>query len=106
MAIRIDREIQRILMTQYDRAMTILEENRDGLEALTDGLMEFETLDSQEILALIDGVDRAELAKRRLAREPTPVASSDEDTVQAVEDKPTSHSTPSIVPLKPGDEKT
>jgi cell division protease FtsH len=109
MAIRIDREVQRILMTQYDLAVTVLEDNRDALEAIAEGLLEFETLDTQEIVALIDGVDPEELRKRRTAREEevkVAALAAKEPERPVEEEQSVSRPTPSIVPLKPGDEKT
>ncbi|NLT33036.1 MAG: cell division protein FtsH, partial [Acidobacteria bacterium] len=54
-AIRIDREVKRIVEEGYSRAARILEENRDALVRLAEGLLEYETLDSTEIEALIKG---------------------------------------------------
>jgi cell division protease FtsH len=106
MAIRIDREVQRIIMNQYDIAVNILKTERDALEALALGLLEFETLDHDEILALVDGTSMEELAKRRkvAARKREETASSVTPDKPKEEFKP--RSSPSIVPLKPGDEKT
>jgi cell division protease FtsH len=56
----IDKEIRRIVDESYDRAKTVLNENRDQLEALAQALLEFETLTGDEIKALMDGgtIDR------------------------------------------------
>ena len=54
-AIRIDREVKRIVEEGYGRAAGILEEHRDALVRLAEGLLEFETLDSTEIEALLKG---------------------------------------------------
>ena len=48
-AIAIDREVRRIVDECYDRAKEILEENRDILELMKDALMEYETIDTDQI---------------------------------------------------------
>ncbi len=45
----IDQEIRDIMDNCYDRAKTILEENRDILESMKDALMEYETIDSLQV---------------------------------------------------------
>jgi cell division protease FtsH len=51
----IDGEIRRIISEQYDRCMTLLGENRDALERLSEALLEYETLDAKDVDALIAG---------------------------------------------------
>ena len=55
-AIRIDKEVQRIISEQYQRAQKILEDNRDALVRLAEALLEFETLDSVQIRRVIAGL--------------------------------------------------
>ncbi|SFC88103.1 cell division protease FtsH [Microbulbifer thermotolerans] len=45
----IDAEVRRIIDDCYSRAKKILEENRDILEAMKDALMEYETLDAEQV---------------------------------------------------------
>jgi len=45
----IDAEVRRIIDTCYERAEKLLEENRDILEAMKDALMEYETLDAEQV---------------------------------------------------------
>ena len=45
----IDEEVRSIIDNCYERAKTLLEENRDILEAMKDALMEYETLDAGQI---------------------------------------------------------
>ncbi len=54
-AIRIDEEVRRIVEEGYKRAWNILESNRDALVRLAEALLEYETLDSWEIEAIIKG---------------------------------------------------
>lgn len=55
-AIRIDREVKRIVEEGYNRAVKILEENREVLIRLADALLEYETLDGSEIEQIIKGL--------------------------------------------------
>jgi cell division protease FtsH len=54
-AIRIDQEVKRIVEEGYSRAWSILESNREALIRLAEALLEYETLDSWEIEAIIKG---------------------------------------------------
>ncbi|MBI2880579.1 MAG: ATP-dependent metallopeptidase FtsH/Yme1/Tma family protein [Candidatus Tectomicrobia bacterium] len=51
----IDEEIKRIVMECYERAERIVHEQRDKLEAITEALIERETLDGSEVDLLIGG---------------------------------------------------
>ena len=51
----IDEEIKRIVMEGYERAETIIRENRDALEAITEALIERESIDGNEVDMLIRG---------------------------------------------------
>ena len=52
----IDKEVSRILDEQYDRAKNILEEKRDIVELMTSCLMEYETLDADQIKDVMQGI--------------------------------------------------
>ncbi len=54
-AIRIDQEVKRIVEQGYARASKTLEENRESLIRLAEALLEYETLDSCDIEAIIKG---------------------------------------------------
>jgi len=45
----IDEEVRRIINECYARAQKILEDNRDILEAMKDALMEYETIDAEQV---------------------------------------------------------
>ena len=45
----IDEEVRRLIDTSYATAQKILEENRDILEAMKDALMEYETIDAEQV---------------------------------------------------------
>jgi cell division protease FtsH len=46
---KVDQEIRRIIDQQYALARQLLEEHRDKVEAMTQALLEWETLDSDQI---------------------------------------------------------
>src|SRR3954467_9903750 len=52
---KVDQEIRRIIDEQYALARRILEENRDKVEAMTHALLEFETLDSEQLKDIMAG---------------------------------------------------
>jgi cell division protease FtsH len=51
----IDLEVRRIIDESYDTARRILEENRDKLDMMADALMKYETIDSHQIDAIMEG---------------------------------------------------
>jgi cell division protease FtsH len=61
----VDKEIRRIIDTQYALARRLLEENRDKVEAMTKALLEWETLDAEQLNDIMAG---------RPPRPPKPVA--------------------------------
>ncbi|KMN35903.1 MULTISPECIES: ATP-dependent zinc metalloprotease FtsH [Chromobacterium] len=52
---QVDAEIRRIIDEQYALARRLLEENRDKVEAMTAALLEWETIDADQINDLMDG---------------------------------------------------
>lgn len=54
-AMDIDNEIRAIIDRCYGRAKDILVENRDKLELMADALMQYETIDSEQIEAIMAG---------------------------------------------------
>ncbi|KQW50754.1 MULTISPECIES: ATP-dependent zinc metalloprotease FtsH [unclassified Roseateles] len=52
---KVDSEIRRILDQQYAVAQKILEDNRDKVEAMTEALMKWETIDRDQILDIMAG---------------------------------------------------
>ncbi len=52
---QVDAEIRRIIDEQYALARKILEENRDKVEAMTKALLEWETIDAEQISDIMDG---------------------------------------------------
>ena len=52
---KVDLEIRRIIDEQYAIARKLLEENRDKVEAMTHALLEWETIDSEQIDDIMSG---------------------------------------------------
>ncbi len=53
---KVDGEIRRILDEQYAIARKLIEDNRDKVEAMTAALMEFETIDADQINDIMAGI--------------------------------------------------
>lgn len=53
---KVDGEIRRILDEQYGLARKLLEDNRDKVEAMTAALMEYETIDADQINDIMAGI--------------------------------------------------
>ncbi len=52
---KVDGEIRRIIDMQYRLARKLLEDNRDKVEAMTKALLEFETIDADQIGDIMAG---------------------------------------------------
>lgn len=52
---KVDAEIRRILDEQYALAQKILTDNRDKVEAMTAALLEYETIDAEQIGDIMAG---------------------------------------------------
>ena len=52
---KVDAEIRRILDEQYNVARRILEEKRDIVEAMTAALLDWETIDAEQVKAIMEG---------------------------------------------------
>jgi cell division protease FtsH len=51
---RVDEEIRRVVMGGYDRARDIIDRNRDAVRLLAEALLDQESLEAEEIRALLD----------------------------------------------------
>lgn len=51
----IDKEVHRIIGAAYKEAQTLLTDHRDQLESLAQGLLEYETLNGEEIKIIVEG---------------------------------------------------
>ncbi len=62
---QIDDEIRRIIEDAHQRAVDLLTDKRDLLDGISKILMERETIDASEFLALVDGVPPEEVFRER-----------------------------------------
>jgi len=77
---KVDIEIRRILDEQYAQATKILTESRSKVEAMTNALMEWETIDSDQIADIM--ADRPPRPPKPTAP-PSPPSSDDKPSAQA-----------------------
>jgi len=54
-ALSIDREVRSIIDECYEKARSILEEHRSKMDMMADALMQYETIDSEQIDAIMEG---------------------------------------------------
>jgi cell division protease FtsH len=74
---KIDTEIANLVQVNYEKAKSILLENMDALHRLADGLMVWETLDSDQIHKLIKGEDiGVPIVTQKKREESTPLGPS------------------------------
>ena len=91
----VDAEVRRILDEQYAVAYKILDENRDKMETMCQALMEWETIDRDQVLEIMAGKqpsppkDYSHNIRPEAVPQDEPTASSELDQVEAVSlDKP------------------
>src|ERR671917_649732 len=84
-AVRIDEQVKKIVTAQFERAKSILEENRETMIRLAECLLERESLDGVEIRRIVAGLP--------LDENPSVGSGNDEDRPQLKE--------PTAKPLKP-----
>lgn len=78
----IDHEIRRTIDSCYQKAKDILQENRDKLEIIAQALLEKETLDAEEIKALMEGESLADLEAAREVKRNKEAQRLDEESWQ------------------------
>jgi cell division protease FtsH len=84
---RIDAEIRRIVLGEHERAVEILTKHRTELEAVAGALLEYETLDGDDITTLLKG--------DKLSR---PVPASAKKKVALVGDEAETKKRPALIP--------
>ena len=83
----IDEEIHRIVTENYNRAMSILTENKERLLLIADKLIEFETLSGKQVKELLETGEMTDPPLRQLPPE-----------IPAEQDAPTDLQTPNDEP--------
>jgi cell division protease FtsH len=68
---KVDAEIRRIIDEQYALARRLLEENRDKVEAMTKALLEWETLDAEQINDIMEGKEPRPPKPSQIATKPS-----------------------------------
>lgn len=63
---KIDAEVSKILDEAHKKALQIVEDHKDKVELMTQMLMEFETLDKQDIKEIMDGTWDIEKKRKRV----------------------------------------
>ena len=92
-AVKIDKEVERLVLCSYAKAKEILETNRTPLIRLAETLLEFETLDGEEVEAVIRG------KKIRLPEQkPTPPAEVEAEEPAEPQEKAKSSLPPLVKP--------
>jgi len=83
---RIDAEIRRIVTSQYDRAKQILTDHRKELEAMGEALLEYETLDTDDIDTLLRGnkITRPMPTAAKKANQPAPESEAEKKRPTAI----------------------
>ena len=69
---KVDQEIRRIIDGQYALARKLLEENRDKVEAMTKALLEWETLDADQLDDIMAGLPPRPPKPQSPSQPPTP----------------------------------
>ena len=97
-AIKIDREVKKIVSEQYARATKILQDNREAMERLTEALLEHESLDSAQMRRVIAGlpIDGGEPEK----------ITTDDDGTPETEEQKSRFKKPILPPITPNNPAT
>ena len=82
---QIDQEMRRIISECYSKAQNILEENVDVLHAMKDALMEYETIDKDQV---DDLMNRRDVRPPKGWKDSTDDSSGSETQVTKAEEKP------------------
>jgi cell division protease FtsH len=84
---QIDEDVRAVINRNYERAKTILEENIDKLHAMSQLLIKYETIDSDQIDAIMEGREPGE-PKDWNDRSTPPSASEESDEAKSASGKP------------------
>ncbi|MHB8665939.1 MAG: ATP-dependent zinc metalloprotease FtsH [Burkholderiales bacterium] len=77
---KVDQEIRRIIDEQYALARRLIEENKDKVEAMTKALLEWETLDSDQLNDIMEGKPPRPPKPTQSSASPPPAAPKDDVT--------------------------
>ena len=86
---KIDAEIHRIIEEQYQRATDILAQHRDALDKVAEALLEFETIDGQHVMEMLQfGELRTPVVSSQPPKADPPAAKKQPEKPAAVESVP------------------
>ncbi len=86
---KIDAEIHRIIEEQYQRATDILAQHRDALDKVAEALLEFETIDGQHVMEILQfGELRTPVVSSQPPKADPPAAKKQPEKPAAVESVP------------------
>jgi len=86
---KIDAEIHRIIEEQYQRATDILAQHRDALDKVAEALLEFETIDGQHVMEILQfGELRTPVVSSQPPKADPPAAKKQPEKPSAVESVP------------------
>ncbi len=66
---QIDQEVYRLIHTAHKQAQNILKKNEDILHIMAKALLEYETINGEEVEMIMKGVDLKELNKKRIEKD-------------------------------------
>ncbi len=92
----IDQEVRRLIDESYARARTMLTENHDKLNALAEALLEYETLDAEQVEELVRTGKMTSPPRRPTP--PPPASAENEKDATADSSKPETLPPPGIGP--------
>lgn len=81
-ALEVDKEIRRVIDEAYKKAQMLLKKHKKQLDILAHGLVEYETLNSDEIHKLLAGkkIRTAQMSKKTIKPRPTVPTAGEEET--------------------------
>ena len=85
---QIDAEVRRITDEQYALATRLIEENKDALRRIAEGLLRYETIDGKEVRGLIEGREIERPVPAPPAPKPIPAEIPGDAQAAAVSDDP------------------
>ena len=92
-AIQIDKEVKKLVLACYAKAKKLLDGNRDSLIRVAEALLEYETLNSDEVKSIIKG----EKIHRELEVEPPDAPAPEQKEKEKEKEKDKEKSLPSLV---------
>ena len=92
----IDEQVRNFVMKGYERAKTILTENKDGLVRIAEALLERESLDGEEIQLLIEG--------KPLKEKPAPAVTPKQEEEEEKSEAPAPASDKVVPPIPPSED--